>query len=38
MDAKELRKRGIKMGLAMNNKFVEMNEQEMMEVDGGLLE
>ena len=32
---KKLGKRGFKMELAMNSKFIEMNEQEMMEVDGG---
>ena len=35
MDAKKLGKRGNKMELAMNSKFMEMNEHEMMEVDGG---
>ena len=37
MDDKKLGKRGTKMELTMNSKFEEMNEQEMMAVDGGML-
>ena len=36
---KKLGKRGIEMEMEMvvNNKFLEMNEKEMMDVDGGIV-